>query len=152
MRHGGSSQTVIATNEAVDVLRHGWQDAASTLAADVPEVAELLQARLEMAVATERLDERHLLDTIQEVESVTARAGSPSGQALARRLRRTVYEYLLALDAARPLETAQANVDQPASAADSPMVGAEEVAALGHAATSREDEAHHTEGTIAEAA
>jgi hypothetical protein len=138
---------VIATNETVDVLRHGWQDAASTLAADVPEVAELLQARLEMAVATERLDERHLLDTIQEVESVTSRAGSPSGQALARRLRRTVYEYLLALDAARPLETAKAPVDQPATAEGGPMVGAEEVAALGHASRSRTGGATDVEET-----
>jgi hypothetical protein len=133
---------VIATNEAVDVLRHGWQDAASTLAADVPEVAELLQARLEMAIATERLDERHLLDTIQEVESVTSRAGSASGQALARRLRRTVYEYLLALDAARPLETVKAPVDQPSWVPGSPMVGAEEVAALGHAATTPAGDDH----------
>ncbi|HSP66009.1 MAG TPA: hypothetical protein VLO10_07440 [Candidatus Deferrimicrobium sp.] len=124
---------MIATNDAVDVLRHGWQDAATTLAADVPEVAELLEARLELAIATERLDEIHLLDTIQEMESVTSRAGSPSGQALARRLRRTVYEYLLALDAARPLEITRAPVDQPATAQGSPMVGAEEVAALGHA-------------------
>jgi hypothetical protein len=138
---------VIATNEAVDVLRHGWQDAATTLAADVPEVAELLQARLEMAVATDRLNERHLLDTIQEVESVTSRAGSPSGQMLARRLRRTVYEYLLALDAARPLETAKAPVDQPATAEGSPMVGAEEVAALGHASRARAG----TEEDVAEA-
>ncbi|MBJ7593366.1 MAG: hypothetical protein JF886_00650 [Candidatus Dormibacteraeota bacterium] len=132
---------MIATNEALDVLRHGWQDAASTLAADVPEVAELLQARLEMAIATERLDEKHLLDTIQEVEAVTSRAGSPSSQELARRLRRTVYEYLLALDAARPLETAAAVVPQPASDPNSAMVGAEEVAALGHASRSRSGDA-----------
>ncbi len=144
---------MIATNEAVDVLRHGWQDAASTLAADVPEVAELLQARLEMAIATDRLDEIHLLDTIQEVESVTSRAGSPSGQALARRLRRTVYEYLLALDAARPLETAKAPVDQPARVHGSPMVGAEEVAALGHASRAPTEDAHDAaaDNEIAEA-
>jgi hypothetical protein len=128
---------VIATNEAVDVLRHGWQDAASTLAADVPEVAELLQARLEMAISTERLDERNLLETIQEVESVTSRAGSPSSLTLARRLRRTVYEYLLALDATPASNTGRTSVDLPAPAADSPMVGAEEVAALGHASTAR---------------
>ncbi len=124
---------MIATNEALDVLRHGWQDAATTLAADVPEVAQLLQARLEMAIATGRLDERHLLENIQEVESVASRAGSPSGQPLARRLRRTVYEYLLALDAIRPSETTAEASDHPVAAApDSAMVGAEEVAALGH--------------------
>ena len=127
---------MIATNEAADVLRHGWQDAASTLAADIPEVAELLQARLEMAIASQRLDERHLLDTIEEVESVSSRAGSPASQALARRLRRTVYEYLLALDAARPMEVAAPDMESPAPFAG-PMVGAEEVAAMGHALLSR---------------
>ncbi len=142
---------MIATNGAVDVLRHGWQDAASTFAADVPEVGELLQARLEMAISTERLDERHLLDTIQEVESVTFRAGSPSSQILARRLRRTVYEYLLALDAARPSETARASVDQPATAPGSPMVGAEEVAALGHASTARAGEPEDVQPSTGEA-
>jgi hypothetical protein len=122
---------VIATNEAADVLRHGWQDAASTLAADIPEVGELLQARLEMAIASQRLDERHLLDTIEEVESISSRAGSPASDELAVRLRRTVYEFLLALDATQPPDNKALLELSPTS--DGPMVGAEEVAALGHA-------------------
>jgi hypothetical protein len=89
-------------NESADVLRHGWYDAAATLAADIPEVAELLQARLEIAITSHSLDERHLLDTIEEVEAMSSRAGSPASEALALRLRRTVYEYLLALDAVVP--------------------------------------------------
>ncbi len=89
-------------NESADVLRHGWYDAAATLAADIPEVAELLQARLEIAITSHSLDERHLLDTIEEVEAISSRAGSPASEALALRLRRTVYEYLLALDAVVP--------------------------------------------------
>jgi hypothetical protein len=125
------SATVIATNQAADVLRHGWRDAAGTLAADIPEVAELLQARLEIAIASQRLDERHLLATIEEVESISSRAGSPASDELARRLRRTVYEYLLALDAARPTEKGAADVASPAPSAG-PMVGVEEIAALGH--------------------
>ena len=47
---------VIATGTALDVLRHGWHDAAITLAPDVPEAADLLEARLEMVVAAGRLD------------------------------------------------------------------------------------------------
>jgi hypothetical protein len=93
---------VIVINESADVLRHGWYDAAATLAADIPEVAELLQARLEIAITSQSLDERHLLDTIEEVEAMSSRAGSPASEALALRLRRTVYEYLLALDAVVP--------------------------------------------------
>jgi hypothetical protein len=91
---------VIAINDAIDVLRHGWQDAAGTFAPEIPEIAELLQARLEMAVGNGTLDESHLLGAIEDVESMAASAGSSAGQTLARRLRRTVYEYLLALDAA----------------------------------------------------
>jgi hypothetical protein len=143
---------VIATNEAADVLRHGWQDAASTLAADIPEVAELLQARLEMAIASQRLDERHLLDTIEEVESVSSRAGSPASQALARRLRRTVYEYLLALDAARPLENARVEVEHRSTSPESRMVGAEEVAALGHMTLSGARAREHSDTQPTEAA
>ncbi len=60
-----------------------------------------------------------------------------------------MYEYLLALDAARPLETTRARVDQPAAAAGSPMVGAEEVAALGHASQAREDAQALAEGAAA---
>jgi hypothetical protein len=125
---------VIATNAAADVLRHGWQEAAHSFAADVPEVADLLLTRVELAIATGRLDEGHLLETVAEVEAITLRAGSGSGEALARRLRRTVYEYLLALDAVRPVETSVASVDARPPASGGAMVGAEEVAALGNAA------------------
>ena len=132
----GWESPVIAMNDAVDVLRHGWQDAAGIFAPDSPEIAELLQARLEMAVANRSLDENHLLGAIDDVESMAASTGSPSGQALARRLRRTVYEYLLALDAAPPPVLATpaptpAPVAQPHELEAEP----EEVTALGHRAT-----------------
>lgn len=127
-------------NDAVDVLRHGWQDAAGIFAPDSPEIAELLQARLEMAVANRSLDENHLLGAIDDVESMAASTGSPSGQALARRLRRTVYEYLLALDAApAPVLVVAA----PAPSVETPEHEAEpeEVTALGHRAPSHQDSA-----------
>src|ERR1035437_9902302 len=124
---------VIATT-ALDVLRHGWHDAAITLAPDVPEAADLLEARLEMVVAAGGLDEAHLLAAIEDVESITARAGAPSGEALARRLRRNVYEYLLALDATPPVQTVRLQVEMAPSHVDGRMVGAEEVAALTGAA------------------
>ena len=122
-----------AGSAAVDVLRHGWQDAASTFAPDVPQVAQLLQSRLEVAVASGGLDERHLLEAIAEVEAAASRAGSPAGELLVRRLRRTVYEYLLALDAA-PTPDSLLDNGQPGSTPAGPMVGAEEIAALRHAA------------------
>jgi hypothetical protein len=134
----GWESPVIAMNDAVDVLRHGWQDAAGIFAPDSPEIAELLQARLEMAVANRALDETHLLGAIDDVESMAESTGSPSGQALARRLRRTVYEYLLALDAAPPPVLAApgpapAPAEPPVTPEPQPEV--EEVAALGHRTT-----------------
>lgn len=130
---------MIALNDAVDVLRHGWQEAASTFAPDSPEIAELLQARLEIAVANGALDEANLLGAIDDVEAMAASAGSTSGQALARRLSRTVYEYLLALDAAPPLPEQQARPDHIAAAENDPTAGAVEVDALGHPAGSGPD-------------
>jgi hypothetical protein len=90
---------MIATSASTDVLRHGWLDAAATLAPDIPEIADLLGARLNDAIAAGQLSEAELMSTIAEVEATAARVGSSSGSLLARRLRRTVYEYLLALDA-----------------------------------------------------
>jgi hypothetical protein len=146
----GWKQSVIAMNDAVDVLRHGWQDAAGIFAPDSPEIAELLQARLEMAVANRSLDENHLLGAIDDVESMAASTGSPSGQALARRLRRTVYEYLLALDAApAPVLAVQMPAPAQAPIAATPEPDAqveaeaepEEVSALGHRAAPAHDTA-----------
>lgn len=119
---------MIVTSEVIDVLRDGWQD-AGLLAADVPEVGELLAARLEVAIVAHRLDEGHLLAIIDEVESIAVRAGSASGQALGRRLRRTVYEYLLALDAVRPADRTAAPDDAPALA-DIGVVPVDEVVAV----------------------
>jgi hypothetical protein len=157
----GWKQSVIAMNDAVDVLRHGWQDAAGIFAPDSPEIAELLQARLEMAVANRSLDENHLLGAIDDVESMAASTGSPSGQALARRLRRTVYEYLLALDAApAPVLAVQLAAPAQAPIAATPEPDAhveaeaepEEVSALGHRAAPAHDTATAPTKATADAA
>lgn len=101
---------MIAATPSTDVLRHGWLDAAATLAPDLPQVADLLSARLNEAIATGRLGEDDLMATIAEVEEVASGAQSGSAGALARRLRRTVYEYLLALDATTAVEAQYATV------------------------------------------
>jgi hypothetical protein len=145
----GRESPVIAMNDAVDVLRHGWQDAAGIFAPESPEIAELLQARLEMAVANRSLDEMHLLGAIDDVESMAASTGSPAGQALARRLRRTVYEYLLALDAA-PAQVLAAAAPGPVE--PTPEAVTQEVTALGHRAAPSQDGAHAPVGASATAA
>lgn len=122
---------MIAASASTDVLRDGWLDAASTLAPDIPEIADLLGARLNDAIASGHLTEAELMSTIAEVEETATRVGSSSGNLLARRLRRTVYEYLLALDAnlaveeqhaAAVAETARANRAAAALAAPVPAV------------------------------
>lgn len=131
---------MIAMNDAVDVLRHGWQDAASIFAPESPEIAELLQARLEMAVASGSLDEAHLLGAVADLEELAARTGSSAGPALARRLRRTVYEYLLALDAAPFAPQLSLAEAAPAPAPASAGVTADEVDALGQRADPSADD------------
>lgn len=125
---GRGESSVIVANDAIDVLRHGWSDAAGIFTPDRPEIAELLQARLEMVIAGGVLDETHLLGAIADVPDLATAAGSSSGPALALRLRRTVYEYLLALDAA---PTAPSPV-LPAAAPTVAAAPVEEVAAVGH--------------------
>ena len=126
---------MIVANDAVDVLRHGWDDAAGIFAPERPEIAELLQARLEMVVSGGILDEAHLLGAISDIPDLATAAGSSSGPALALRLRRTVYEYLLALDAA-PAPAAPAPVPPTVAAPTQDAVpAAEEVAAVGHRRT-----------------
>ena len=90
---------VIATSPSLDVLRHGWLDAVASLAPDQTGLAELVELRLETAITTRRLDEESLLDTAAEIETAASAAGLAESVALAVRMRRTVYEYLLALDA-----------------------------------------------------
>ncbi|MHB8718775.1 MAG: hypothetical protein ACYDAC_07780 [Candidatus Dormibacteria bacterium] len=151
---------MIATSPSLDVLRHGWLDAAAALAPEVPAIAELLDQRLEDVVRTQRLSEEDLLATIAEVEAAAAAAGTPAAAALTMRLRRTVYEFLLAVDATSAVELAAAaepilpaapvTVEPPGDLATAVAEGAPEAlpeGSSGEAGTSDPDE-----GAMAEAA
>src|ERR1035437_7068586 len=89
LRHGWHDAAITPAPHAPTapaVLLHGWHDPAIPLPPDAPEAAALLEARLEMVVAAGGLDEAHLLAAIEGVESITARAAAPSGEAPARLL------------------------------------------------------------------
>lgn len=120
--------------QTLDVLRHGWRDATSTLAPGVPELAEWLAARLETAAARGETDEAHLIAVVDEASGLCAGAGASAPQ-LVKRLRRTVYEYLLALDAVTPQERdpeshAPLWLPPPAPSSVVSMGGAETAAAI----------------------
>jgi hypothetical protein len=120
--------TMTTTN--VEILRQGWLDAASALAPGLQSLPEFLEHGLEAAVIDERLDEQSLLRVVTEVTSAAADA-LPAEELyfLTRRLQRAVYEYLLSLDALpEPPPRRDGNGHGPA---DTTLIGAEEVAALG---------------------
>ncbi|HKR99671.1 MAG TPA: hypothetical protein VJU79_09165, partial [Candidatus Dormibacteraeota bacterium] len=116
--------------DSVDVLRQGWNDAASSLAPDVAGLREALDEGLSGAERSGALNEQTLLAAIDEAMRRTGDAVSPeAGPALVRRLQRSVYEYLLSLDAVLP-EESSSWADRPAHQEGAVLIGAEEVAAL----------------------
>jgi hypothetical protein len=143
-------QRMTMTTTNVEILRQGWLDAASALAPGLETLPEFLENGLEAAVVDERLDEQSLLRVVTEVTSAAADS-LPAEELyfLTRRLQRAVYEYLLSLDALPepPQRRDGSNGHVPS---DTTLIGAEEVAALGHngIVTVKGDPAHALE-TIA---
>jgi hypothetical protein len=117
--------------ENVDALRQGWIDAVNALAPEVPSVRDLLAQGLDDAERNHELSEETLLASI---DAAMREGGSQipqeTGQALVRRLQRSVYEYLLSLDAAMPAEGSRWAGDERDHAEGAVLIGAEEVAAL----------------------
>jgi hypothetical protein len=121
--------TMTTTN--VEILRQGWLDAASALAPGLDTLPEFLEHGLEAAVIDERLDEQSLLRVVSEVTAAAADS-LPAEELyfLTRRLQRAVYEYLLSLDAL-PEPPPRRDGSNGHAPADTTLIGAEEVAALG---------------------
>jgi hypothetical protein len=133
-------QRMTMTTTNVEILRQGWLDAASALAPGLDKLPEFLEHGLEAAVIDERLDEQSLLRVVTEVTSAAADS-LPAEELyfLTRRLQRAVYEYLLSLDALP--EPPPRRDSSNGHTADTALIGAEEVAALGrngHARTAAE--------------
>lgn len=142
-------QRMTMTTTNVEILRQGWLDAASALAPGLETLPESLENGLDAAVVDERLDEQSLLKVVQDVASAAADS-LPAEELyfLTRRLQRAVYEYLLSLDALpEPPARREGNGHGPA---DTTLIGAEEVAALGRNGTTKtKPDANHALQTVA---
>jgi hypothetical protein len=123
-------QRMTMTTTNVEILRQGWLDAASALAPSLETLPESLENGLDAAVMDERLDEQSLLHVVTEVTSTVADS-LPADELyfLSRRLQRAVYEYLLSLDAL-PEPPPRRDGSNGHAAADTTLIGAEEIAAL----------------------
>jgi tetratricopeptide (TPR) repeat protein len=142
-------QRMTMTTTNVEILRQGWLDAASALAPGLETLPESLENGLDAAVVDERLDEQSLLRVVTDVTSAAADSLPAEEQYfLTRRLQRAVYEYLLSLDALpEPPPRRDGNGHAPA---DTTLIGAEEVAALGrNGATKTKAEPNHALQTVA---
>jgi hypothetical protein len=115
-------------------LRAAWLEIAADIATVGP-VNELLMQRLDGLEAFGVANEHDLLSIAEDAAQVALQVTTAEGaQTLSKRLRRAVYEYLLAVDAAASAAAFQAAptvavVAQPARPG-SMMIGLEEVAAV----------------------
>ncbi|HEV3123300.1 MAG TPA: hypothetical protein VG266_01845 [Candidatus Dormibacteraeota bacterium] len=102
-------------------LRASWQSAAAAGALAAPDLEGFLMQRLDGLVESAQVDEASLIDVVDEVLVDLAHVGSDLGPEVARRLMRSIYEYLLALDAAAslndPFRTAETTTSHPPRAA-----------------------------------
>ena len=130
-RHGPDNVVVPKVSDSVDVLRQGWVDAATTLVPEVESVRVMLEKGLRSAEKNGALTEQTLLQAIDDALDHGGDEIPPEArQALVLRLRRTVYEYLLSLDAAKPEEAATWADETSRHDEGAVLIGAEEVAAL----------------------
>ena len=77
------------TLDTLNMIRRGWQDGASSVAPNVPGLADLLDRRLEEAIRLGNLDERNLLAIVDQATKLAADTGSADVvPGLTKRLRR----------------------------------------------------------------
>ena len=105
MDHSGGSSQPVQHPSAGDAsaLRRAWRDGIAALGpdADLPGLGELLETRLTALEQRGALDEASLLTVAEEAAQLALETGSSDlARSLSKRLRRCIYEFLLALDAA----------------------------------------------------
>lgn len=120
------------TIDSLEMISRGWQEVAATVAPQVSGLSDLLERSLREAQALASVDEASLLSIIDAATQLAANSGAVEFvPALSKRLRRQMYEYLLSLDAAGDdrIEPADPGITAPSDGG--PLIGADEVAALG---------------------
>lgn len=125
------------TSELLAILQRAWAEAVASTVPEEPRLEELLERRLQELAEAQRLDEASLLAVAQEAAQAALEvASAQTARDLSRHLRRAVYEYLLAVDAAVDLATLSGDppgrgVDAPSVPAVPPvLIGLEEAQAL----------------------
>ncbi|GAC1337807.1 MAG: hypothetical protein NVSMB29_02720 [Candidatus Dormibacteria bacterium] len=117
-----------ATDEQVAVIRRGWMGTAVTVAPGVTGLTDFMEDRLVELESRGELTENDLLAVVEAAAQMVLASGSADqARDTSRRMRRTVYEFLLALDASSTEETVEdrnggglavSEVDDPDGAAD----------------------------------
>ena len=84
----------------LDLIHKGWLDAVATEAPHIEGLSALLDEHLAKLALHSDIDEGHLLLVVDDATEFAARSSDAiTVSRLGKRLRRSVYEYLLALDA-----------------------------------------------------
>ncbi|HEV7466432.1 MAG TPA: hypothetical protein VGP96_09020 [Candidatus Dormibacteraeota bacterium] len=133
---GGSSQPVQHPSASAAALRRAWGEGIAALgpSAELPGLRSLLDSRLIALEQRGTLDEPSLLGVAEEAAHLALETGSAElARSLSKRLRRSIYEFLLALDAAPATSVPSAPVAplEPARPArwGQVLIGVEEVEA-----------------------
>jgi hypothetical protein len=133
---GGSSQPAQHPSVSAAALRRAWGEGIAALgpSAELPGLRSLLDGRLIALEQRGTLDEPSLLGVAEEAAHLALEAGSAElARTLSKRLRRSIYEFLLALDAAPATSVPSAPVAplEPARPArwGQVLIGVEEVEA-----------------------
>ncbi len=124
-----------ATFSEIAIIQQGWNDSLAVIAPDIEGLDTALENGFNRLSERGELDEDHLLALVESAAHMAAQATTPEvGEALLKRLRRTTYEYLLALDAIREVANLRdAGGPAPDNITVDPsslLIGAEEVAEL----------------------
>jgi len=91
------------------MLRRAWADIAATVAPQLTDLPVLLDARLTDLESAASLNEPSLLAVAEDASQYALEQGAGEvARTLSKRLRRSIYEFLLALDAVNPAEMANA--------------------------------------------
>jgi len=87
------------------LLRRAWFEVAASAAPQLTDLPALLDAQLTDLEDTARLDESSLLAVAENASQYALEQGAGEvARTLSKRLRRAIYEFLLALDAVNPAE------------------------------------------------
>src|ERR1035437_1056479 len=84
----------------LELIHKGWLDAVATEAPHIDGLSALIDEHLAKLAQHSNIDEGHLLLVVDDATEFAARSSDAiTVSRLGKRLRRSVYEYLLALDA-----------------------------------------------------